>query len=60
MGAGISADVTDMTAPSKLRSVSASLHITGVEASRLHVAVSPGRAREWAKVLLTQPARRQR
>jgi hypothetical protein len=46
VGAGISADVTDVTAPSRPRSVSASLHVTGVEASRLHAAISLGRARE--------------
>jgi hypothetical protein len=50
VGAGISADVT---APSRPCLVFASLHIAGVEASWLRVAVSPGHAREWAKVLLT-------
>jgi hypothetical protein len=53
MGAGISADVTDMTAPSRPRSVSASLHVAGIEASGLNAAISPGHDREWAKVLLT-------
>jgi hypothetical protein len=57
MGAGISADVTDMTAPSRPRSGSTSLHVTGIEALRLRAAVSPRRAREWAKVLLTRQAR---
>jgi hypothetical protein len=46
MGAGISVDVTDMTAPSRPRSVSASLHVAGIKASRLRAAVSPGRVRE--------------
>jgi hypothetical protein len=58
MGAGISADVIDMTASSRLRAGSASLHVVGIEASRLCVAVSLGRARERAKVLLIQQARR--
>jgi hypothetical protein len=57
VGAGISADVT---APSRPCLVSASLHVAGVEASRLRAAVSPGHAREWAKVLLTRRARRRR
>jgi hypothetical protein len=60
VGTGISADVIDMTAPSRPRSVSASLHVAGVEVSRLRAAVSPGRAREWAKVLLTRRAWRRR
>jgi hypothetical protein len=60
VGAGISADVTDMTTPSRPRSVSASLHVVEVEALRLRVAALPGRAREWAKVLLTRRARRRR
>jgi hypothetical protein len=54
VGVGISADVTDMTAPSRSRSVSAGMHVAGVKASRLRAAVSPGRAHEWAKVLLTR------
>jgi hypothetical protein len=60
VGAGILADATDMTAPSKRRSVSASLHVVDVEASWLCVDVSPGRAHEWAKVLLTRRAWRRR
>jgi hypothetical protein len=60
VGAGISTDVTDMTAPSRPHPVSASLHVAGVEASRLRAAVSLGRAREWAKVLLIRQVRRRR
>jgi hypothetical protein len=33
MGVGISADVTDMTAPSRSRSGSASVHIAGIKVS---------------------------
>jgi hypothetical protein len=60
MGAGISTDVTDMTAPSRTRAGSLSLHVAGIEASQLCAAVSSGRAREWAKVLLTRRGRRRR
>jgi hypothetical protein len=49
MGVGISADVTDMTAPSRPRSGSASLHVAGIEASRLRATISPGRARETCR-----------
>jgi hypothetical protein len=58
VGVGVSADVTDMTAPSRPRSGSASLHVAGVEASWLRAAVSPRRECEWDKVLLTRRARR--
>jgi hypothetical protein len=57
MAAGVSADVTDMTAPLRPRSGSVSLHVMRIEALRLRAAVSPGRAREQAKVLLTRRAR---
>jgi hypothetical protein len=60
VGAGISADVTDMTAPSRSRVGSASLRTTEIEVLRLRAAVSPGRARVWAKVLLTRRARHRR
>jgi hypothetical protein len=60
MGAGISADVTDVTAPSSLRADSASLYTAGIEASREWAAVLPGHARVWAKVSLTRRARRRR
>jgi hypothetical protein len=45
MGAGISADMTDVTAPSRLRVDSASPHSAGTEASRKWEVVSPERAR---------------
>jgi hypothetical protein len=60
MDAGISADVTDMTAPSRPRAGPTSLHVAGIEASRLRAAISPGRTRERANVLLTRWARHRR
>jgi hypothetical protein len=45
MGAGISADVTDVTALSRPCVDSANPHPVGTEASREWVVVSPGRAR---------------
>jgi hypothetical protein len=60
MGVGISADVTDMTAPSRPHAGSAGLHAAGIEASWLRAAVSPAHARVRAKVLLTRWAQRRR
>jgi hypothetical protein len=54
MGAGISADATDVTVPSRLHTDSAGPYSTGTEASREWVVVLPGHAREWAKVSLTR------
>jgi hypothetical protein len=45
MGAGISVDVTDVTAPSRPRAGSTSPHPAGTEASWLWAVVSLGRAR---------------
>jgi hypothetical protein len=56
----VSRHVTDMAAPLRPRSGSANLHVTGIEASRLRVAVLLGHARERAKVMLTRRARRRR
>jgi hypothetical protein len=56
MGAGISADVTDVTVPSWLRAESAGPYFAGTEALREWVVVSPGDAHVWAKVPLTRRA----
>jgi hypothetical protein len=56
VGTSISAAVMDVTVPSLPRTDIAAR----IEASREWVAVSPGRARVWTKVPLTQRARRRR
>jgi hypothetical protein len=60
MGAGISANVTDVNVLSWPRADVAGPHSAGIEASREWAVVSLGRVRVWAKVPLPWRARRRR